>query len=233
MGLAAPIPKLALLPQNLACGQRGQLCELAPLPTGSTTATASLGSVKTNLKISHTPLTVHYIGGANLSQANLNRANLNGTDLNGANLSRSNLAEADLIRTRRLPAERLHADLWKNGVHCWFAPEDMKIGNKIRPPLDLSIRFNEKLLLVLSEQSMARRWVEREIEIALGLEREQGGTLVLYPVRQDNAVMKIKSGWPALIQNTRHIGDFSNWKDPTAYRRAFEQLLKDLKAEKK
>ena len=30
-------------------------------------------------------------------------------------------------------AERLHADLQSKGVHCWFAPEDMKIGDKIRP----------------------------------------------------------------------------------------------------
>jgi hypothetical protein len=28
-------------------------------------------------------------------------------------------------------AERLHADLQAKGVRCWFAPEDMKIGDKI------------------------------------------------------------------------------------------------------
>jgi hypothetical protein len=33
-------------------------------------------------------------------------------------------------------AERLHADLQNKGVRCWFAPEDMKIGDKIRDRID-------------------------------------------------------------------------------------------------
>src|SRR5438270_8000096 len=33
-------------------------------------------------------------------------------------------------------AKRLHADLQDNGVRCWFAPEDMKIGDRIRPAID-------------------------------------------------------------------------------------------------
>ncbi len=47
-------------------------------------------------------------------------------------------------------AERLYADLQSKGVRCWFAPEDMKIGDKIRPRIDESIRIHDKLLLVLS-----------------------------------------------------------------------------------
>jgi len=41
-------------------------------------------------------------------------------------------------------AERLYADLQSKGVRCWFAPEDMKIGDKIRPCIDEAIRVNEK-----------------------------------------------------------------------------------------
>ena len=33
-------------------------------------------------------------------------------------------------------AERLYADLQNKGVRCWFAPEDMKIGDQIRPSID-------------------------------------------------------------------------------------------------
>jgi hypothetical protein len=32
------------------------------------------------------------------------------------------------------------------------------------------------------------------------------------------------------IRRTRHIGDFSRWKDHDAYQQAFERLLRDLKA---
>jgi hypothetical protein len=50
-------------------------------------------------------------------------------------------------------AKRLHADLQNSGVRCWFAPEDMKIGDKIRPVIDESIRVYDKLLLILIRQA--------------------------------------------------------------------------------
>ncbi len=34
----------------------------------------------------------------------------------------------------------------------------------------------------------------------------------------------------AKIKRRRHIGDSSNWKDKASYQKAFERLLKDLKA---
>lgn len=126
-------------------------------------------------------------------------------------------------------AERLHADLQQNGARCWFAPQDMKIGAKIRPTIDEAIRSHEKLLLVLSKHSLASQWIEQEVETALAWEREQEGKLILFPVRLDNTVMEIKSGWPALIQNTRYIGDFRNWEDSNAYQKALVRLLRDLK----
>ena len=51
-------------------------------------------------------------------------------------------------------AERLHADLQSKNVRCWFAPEDLKIGDRIRPRIDEAIRVHDKLLLVLTENSM-------------------------------------------------------------------------------
>jgi hypothetical protein len=42
--------------------------------------------------------------------------------------------------------------------------------------------------------------------------------------------MSPKTGWPALIRNTRHIGDFRRWKTHDVYRQAFDRLLWDLKA---
>lgn len=106
----------------------------------------------------------------------------------------------------------------------------MKIGDKLRPRIDETIRIHDKLLLVLSADSVASQWVEQEVETALEKEREQGRT-VLFPIRLDDTVMQIRTGWPALIRNTRQIGDFSQWKDHDLYRKAFERLLRDLKAE--
>ena len=33
-------------------------------------------------------------------------------------------------------AKRLHADLQNNGVRCWFAPEDLRIGDKFWSSID-------------------------------------------------------------------------------------------------
>jgi hypothetical protein len=126
-------------------------------------------------------------------------------------------------------AEQLYADLQNQGVRCWFAPEHMKMGDRLRLRIDETIRVYDKLLLVLSKASMASQWVEQEVETALTREREQDAT-ILFPVRIDNMVMTIKTGWPALIRNTRNIGDFRRWKTHGVYKKAFDRLLRDLKA---
>jgi len=51
-------------------------------------------------------------------------------------------------------AERLHADLQAKGVRCWFATEDLKIGDKFQEKIEESIPLHDKLLLVLSENSV-------------------------------------------------------------------------------
>ena len=45
--------------------------------------------------------------------------------------------------------------------------------------------------------------------------------------------MEIKSGWPALLRNTRNVGDFTRWKDYDSYQKAFDRLLRELKADEK
>jgi uncharacterized protein YjbI with pentapeptide repeats len=47
-------------------------------------------------------------------------------------------------------AQRLHADLQDKGVRCWFAPEDLKIGDEFRSRIDESIQVYERLLLILA-----------------------------------------------------------------------------------
>jgi len=127
-------------------------------------------------------------------------------------------------------AERLYSDLQGKGVRCWYAPEDLKIGEKIRVGIDESIRIHDKLLLVLSKNSVASDWVEKEVETAMEKERQQK-RVVLFPIRLDDAVMKMETGWPADIRRSRNIGDFKKWKIHDAYQKTFDRLLRDLKAE--
>jgi uncharacterized protein YjbI with pentapeptide repeats len=109
-------------------------------------------------------------------------------------------------------AERLYADLQAKNVRCWFAPEDMKIGDRIRPRIDEAICVHDKLLLVLTGNSMKSPWVEKEVETAFEKERKQGRT-VLFPIRLDDAVMDAEEAWATDIRRTRHIGDFQGWME--------------------
>jgi hypothetical protein len=126
--------------------------------------------------------------------------------------------------------KRLYADLQNAEVRSWYAAEDLKIGDKFRDRIDESIRLHDKLLLVLSENSVSSHWVEKEVETALEKEREQG-KIVLFPVKLDDSVLEIKTGWAADVRRTRHIGDFADWKNHDSYKKAFDRLMRDLKAE--
>ena len=72
--------------------------------------------------------------------------------------------------------DRLHADLQSKGVRCWFAPHDIQGGKKVHEQIDEAIRVYDKLLLILSDSSMASEWVKTEIAHARQKETEPGPT---------------------------------------------------------
>jgi hypothetical protein len=127
-------------------------------------------------------------------------------------------------------AKRLHADLQHESVRYWYVPEDLKIGERFRVGIDESIRLYDKLLLVLSKNSVKSQWVEKEVETAMERERQEN-RVVLFPIGLDEAAQRVKSGWPADVRRSRHIGDFRQWKEHDAYRKSLDRLLRDLKAE--
>jgi hypothetical protein len=126
-------------------------------------------------------------------------------------------------------AERLHADLQSKGVRCWFAPEDMKTGDKILDRIDQEIRIFDKLLIIFSAHSIESDWVEIEVQVALEKERRAKHT-VLFPIRLDDAVMDTSKAWAAKVRRERHITDFRGWKNHDTYQKQFARLLRDLQA---
>jgi len=135
-------------------------------------------------------------------------------------------------------ADTLHADLQNKGVRCWFAPHDMQPGRKIHDQIDEAIRVYDRLLLILSNESMSSPWVKVEINKARKKERQQNRS-VLFPIRlvpfsdvraweQFNADLG-----EDIAQEIReyHIQDFSTWKtDHDSYTKSFDALLKALKS---
>jgi hypothetical protein len=126
-------------------------------------------------------------------------------------------------------AERLRADLQSKGVRCWFAPEDLRIGDKFWHKIDESIRMFDKLMIVLSEHSVKSEWVEREVMAAIEKESKRKQT-VLFPIRLDESILQLDPipPWASDIKRQRHIGNFSRWKRHDDYQKAFTRLLRDL-----
>jgi hypothetical protein len=127
-------------------------------------------------------------------------------------------------------AKQLLSDLQAKGVRCWFAPEDLKWGVKTWDGIDEAIGKHDKLLLVLSENSIRSDWVEDEVTKGYAEERKRNST-VLFPIQIDNAVMETYEPWAAKLRDGRNIGDFRDWENPDSYQKAFERLLRDLKAD--
>jgi uncharacterized protein YjbI with pentapeptide repeats len=125
-------------------------------------------------------------------------------------------------------ARRLYADIQAHGVRCWLAEKDLPIGAKTRTALDEAIRQHEKVLLLLSKNSVSSPWVEKEVETAFERER-LGGDLVLLPIMLDDSAMRVDTGWAADLRRSRNIGDFRGWRVLSRYQSAVERLIDALK----
>ena len=73
-------------------------------------------------------------------------------------------------------AEKLYADLQSKGISCWFAPHNLKTGDKMRAQVYEAIQKNDKLLLILSEHAITSDWVEQS-EKLMQRERQPPGKL--------------------------------------------------------
>jgi uncharacterized protein YjbI with pentapeptide repeats len=135
-------------------------------------------------------------------------------------------------------ADRLHADLQNKGVRCWFAPHDIQAGKKIHEQIDEAIRRYERLLLILSPNSMNSEWVKTEIRKARKRERVEKKR-VLFPVRlvsfeaiRDWELFDADEGKDLAGEIREYfIPDFSEWKNHDPYAVGLEKLLRDLKTE--
>lgn len=121
------------------------------------------------------------------------------------------------------------------GLDVWYASDDVRAGVKLYDQITEAIRRQNKLLIVLSEQSMASEWVTTELRRARREEIETGQRK-LFPIRLVD--MPALRRWEAfdadagkdLAVEVREyfIPDFSNWRDSTAFETAVTRLLRDL-----
>lgn len=133
-------------------------------------------------------------------------------------------------------ARRLHSHLRNSHVRVWFAPEDIKSGEKLYEQIDSAIRYYDKLLIVLSEHSLHSEWVMTEIRRARKAEFESKRRK-LFPVRltsfkkiQEWECFDADSGKDLAVEVREYfIPDFSSWRKPDAFEATFNRLMKDLR----
>lgn len=134
-------------------------------------------------------------------------------------------------------ARRLHERMRAEQLRVWFAPEDIKGGEKLHEQIERAIQMHDRLLLVLSEQSIQSVWVQQELRRARRAEI-QSQRRKLFPIRlldfealEDWECIDSRTG-SDLAEEVRQyfIPDFSDWKQHDAFERAFARLLRDLKA---
>jgi len=135
-------------------------------------------------------------------------------------------------------ADRLYADLQNNGVRCWFAPHHLQLGKKLHEQIDEAIRMYDKLLLILSQDSMNSEWVKTEIAKARKREIREGRrmlfplSVVAFETLRDWECFDADTGKDSAREIREYYipNDFADWKDHDSYRKAFDRLLKALKS---
>jgi TIR domain len=119
----------------------------------------------------------------------------------------------------------------------WFAPEDIKGGEKLYDQIERAIQLHDRLLLVLSDHSMHSEWVLTEILRAREVERREQRQK-LFPIWLVD--MDTITAWRYVDPDSgKDVGrevreyfipDFSTWKEHDAFEAAFARLLRDLRA---
>ena len=123
-------------------------------------------------------------------------------------------------------------------LRVWLAPEDIKSGQKIHEQMERAIQLHDRLLIVLSEQSMQSEWVMTEIRKARKAEIKEKRRK-LFPLRlvdfervKDWECFDADIGKDLAVELREYfMPDFSNWKEHDSFEEGFSRLLRDLKAE--
>ncbi len=122
--------------------------------------------------------------------------------------------------------QQLFEDLQSEGIRCWIAFEDLKPGDRIAERIEEAVRSFDKLLLVISENSIGSTFVNYEIATILQKEQQTHRTL-LFPIRIDDSLPASIRDWSPLIFQRKAI-DFRDWRDSKQYKRALFRLIKEL-----
>jgi tetratricopeptide (TPR) repeat protein/ActR/RegA family two-component response regulator len=134
-------------------------------------------------------------------------------------------------------ARRLYSRLRDEGIRVWYAPEDVRGGERLHEQIDRAIQIHDRVLLILSENSLRSEWVTTEIRRTRKLEIKEN-CRKLFPIRvvDYESIRKwecidIETGKDLATEIREYfIPDFSDWKDHDSFEASFSRLLRDIKS---
>ena len=127
-------------------------------------------------------------------------------------------------------AHKLYEDLEARGVRCWLADEKLRLRDKDQTMMNAAVNLHDKLILVLSEDTVDEVWVENEYNQAVEKEMRIGKT-TLVPITLDDSIEVAEQPWAVKMRRSRYAADFSSWQDSDAYHEVLGYLLEELTME--
>ena len=132
-------------------------------------------------------------------------------------------------------ARKLNDRLKAENYQTWFFPNSTNPGDEAAEEIKQGIKYCNKFIIILSEQSMKSSWVTFELRRARKIEKEIGGTKIV-PVSL--IPLEIIKKWEAIYPDLgedlaetirgRNIKFFFDWQDSDLFENAFRELLKSL-----
>ena len=112
--------------------------------------------------------------------------------------------------------------------------ENAPWGKSLHGSIDQAVRVYDKLVVLCSKHSLQAPAVLEEIDRALTKEDEhtRAGKQsdVPFPIALDDFVFQRWEHERKGRVLKKHVGDFRQWKDPAAYKKALDRLIRDLAA---
>jgi hypothetical protein len=133
-------------------------------------------------------------------------------------------------------AKRLYERLREMNIRVWFAPEDLKGGQKLHEQIYSAIDSHERLLVILSESSIKSEWVGTELRRARRVERMVRRRTVFpisiaaFDTLQNWECFDADSGKDLAVEIREYfIPDVSTWKDSVQFDKGVDRLVRDLR----
>jgi hypothetical protein len=124
-------------------------------------------------------------------------------------------------------AERLYNSLIKAEVRVFWDHYDVLPGENLETQIYEAINEHDRLLIILSADSMKSKWVAREIELAWSHKKESLVPVRLCPIEDIRKWTEEQERLPKLAE-LFPILDFSKWNFPEEYDHAFALTLRSL-----